>query len=315
MKINTLGRTNYKVSVLGLGCYQLTGEFGVTPEISSSLMDVAMKSEINLFDTAQMYGFGESEEIVGRGIKSNPDKKAIISTKVGYLHDRTVTRARGMEAYTDSTEIKRSIKHSLWLLQRDFIEIVMIHEASAEGWWNFNWETGDSVILSVLEELKKDGIIGAIGIGDWNQSALTKLVNTNRFDAVLSAGGISLLGRPIFDQLIPAAREHGVGIIVGAAFGQNNQLLINTDEAAAEKLSRSDNAQDRIIGEKLLKLYLIAKELNVSMTELAIRYIMAFEDIHSHVPGARTPQHVLENIQAAGKGPLSDLYVKDIMEL
>jgi len=315
MKINILGRTGYKVTALGLGCYQFTGEFGVAPDVSESLMNLAMESEINLFDTAQMYGFGESEEILGRGLLSHPGKKAFVSTKVGYLHDRTITRAKGMAAYTDETEIIRSIKHSLWLLRRDFVEIIMIHEPAAEGWWNFDFETGDSIVLSVLEKLKKEGVIGAIGLGDWNRDVLTKLVNTGRFDVALSAGGISLLGRPVFDQLIPAAKKHNVGIIVGGAFGQNNPLLINTDKSAASNLIESENPDEVLYGKRLMKIYEIAGELNISMTELAIRYIISFDEIHSHIPGARNSQHVISNLNAAQKGPLDENYVKYINQI
>jgi len=78
MKMNVLGRTGYVVSAVGSGCYQFTGEFGVNPDTSREIMDYAMKSEVNFFDTAQMYGFGESEEIVGRGLRAHPSKKAII---------------------------------------------------------------------------------------------------------------------------------------------------------------------------------------------------------------------------------------------
>ena len=124
-----LGRTGYEVTALGLGCFQFTGEYSIDPNTTEELMDYAMKSEINLFDTAQMYGFGESEEITYRGAFKHPEKTCYISDKIGYLHNRTITRAKGYEAYLDPVEIRRAVKHSLWLSRRDHLDIMMIHEA------------------------------------------------------------------------------------------------------------------------------------------------------------------------------------------
>ena len=317
MKMNVLGRTGYEVSAVGLGCYQFTGEFGVNPDVSWEIMDYAMRSEINFIDTAQMYGYGESEEIVGRGLYKYPEKKAIIATKVGYL-DRTVSRQREIEAYTDIVEIKRAIKHSLWLLRRDFVEIFMIHEPDNNWWWNIDYETGDSVVLSVLEELKKEGVIGYIGVGGWNMHINAMLVNTGRIDAVLCAGGINLLAKPIFDELIPVAKKHNAGVITGGSFGQNNPLLINKDkENVRQLLNNCDKSNQTEIKNynKLLALYDLADEINVSMPELAIRYILSFDEIHAHIPGAREVAHLIENLNAANKGVLSEDIMRKINDI
>jgi len=321
MKTNRLGRTGYEVGVLGLGCYQFTGEFGVQPDASRKIMDFAMRSEINFFDTAQMYGYGESEEIVGRGLTDYPAKKAIVSTKIGYLHDRTVARCRGMNAYTDPAEIKRATKHSLWLLRRDFVEILMIHEPAINDWWGFDYDTGDCVALSVLEELKKEGVIGHIGIGCWNTNVLARLVNTGRIDVALSAGGVTLLKKTMFDELVPAAKKHDVGLIVGGCFGQNNPYLLKKDREALNQLlqgpdSPSQPSQDAVVmRRKLLALYDLADELGVSMSELTIRYLLSLPDIHVHIPGAREVSHLAENLAAANKGPFDDDLVEKITEI
>jgi len=318
MKTNVLGRTGYEIGALGLGCYQFTGEFGVTPDKSWEIMDYAMRSEINFIDTAQMYGWGEGEEIVGRGLYAYPSKKTVVSTKVGFLHDRTVSRSRGMAAYTDIVEIKRAIKHSLWLLRRDFVEIFMIHEPEHTDWWGINCDTGDSVILSVLEELKKEGVIGYIGIGGWDMHINAMLVNTGRIDVALCAGGINLLAKPIFDELIPAAKKHNAGVVAGGCFGQNNPFLINKDKEYVRQLSKNcgkSNQGEMAYYQKLLALYDLADELNVSMTELAIGYILSFDDIHVHIPGAREVTHLIENLNAADKGALSEDIVGRINEI
>jgi aryl-alcohol dehydrogenase-like predicted oxidoreductase len=318
MKTNRLGRTGYEVGALGLGCYQFTGEFGVSPDASREIMDFAMRSEINFFDTAQMYGFGESEEIVGRGLLAYPDKKAIVSTKVGYLHDRTVSRTRGMGAYTDVVELKRAVKHSLWLLRREFVEVLMIHEPAANDWWGFDYDTGDCVALSVLEELKAEGVIGSIGLGCWNTRVLARLVSTGRIDVALSAGGVTLLQKPMFDELVPAAKKHDVGLVVGGCFGQNNPHLLHKDRHALESLLQGSAPPSRhavATHRKLLALYDLADELGVSMPELTIRYVMSLPEIHVHIPGAREAAHLATNLAAANKGALDDDIVRRIGDI
>ncbi len=118
LKKRRLGRTNLMVTELGLGGYQFTGEFGVEPEEADKILDLAIESGINIIDTAMMYGFGESEELVGRALERHPDAQIYVSTKVGYI-DRTIARNFGNEGLRNPKVLKRMIKHSMWLLRRD----------------------------------------------------------------------------------------------------------------------------------------------------------------------------------------------------
>ena len=156
-----LGRTGFEVSALGLGCFQFTGEYDIHPDLSEELMDFAMESPINIFDTASMYGFGESEEIVARGAFKHPDKRCYVSTKIGYLHDRTVTRAKGYAAYQDPKEIKRAVKHSLWISRKEQLDMCMIHEPDWDC-WGFDYETGEisSLYLNAGKSLTSFWILG-----------------------------------------------------------------------------------------------------------------------------------------------------------
>ncbi|MDD5018202.1 MAG: aldo/keto reductase [Eubacteriales bacterium] len=309
-----LGRTGFNVTAIGLGCFQCTGEFGISPEQADDLMDYALGTEINFFDTAAMYGFGESEAIIGRALRRHPDKKVYVSTKVGYLHNRGVTQMLGKEVYEMPTEIKRAIKHSLWLLQMDALDSIMIHEADM-SYWGFNYETGDATIMTVLEELKKEGLVKNIGIGSWNYHKDAKLINTGRIDLALVPGGLTLLGRPMFKEIIPAAQKNNTGIVLGGGFGQNNPYLTSINRNGLPELLGSDKPERVAMGKKLEKIYDIAEELNVSMFELAIRYILAFEEVHTHVPGARETMHIKSNLVSAEKGPLDKAYVDAINDI
>lgn len=315
-----LGKTGFSVSALGLGCYQFTSQFGVLPEAANDILDYAIGNGINLFDTAQSYGFGESEELLGRAKVRNAGKQLAISTKLGNLLKTTVeevaktTREMDWDAYLDPAAIKRAVKHSMWLLRVDQLDILMIHEYN---WpmWKINFETGEGPVISILEELKKEGLIANIGLGGWDMHTAAQLVKTGKFDAVLAAGGMNLLEKPIYDELIPACLEQNTGVMLGGGFGQNTPFLIAQDKEFVELLKRNPEEKKQNMVKKLNCIYEIADELEVSMPELAIRYILAHEEIHSHVAGARELAHIKNNMQSAEKGPLPKEYVDKIDQI
>lgn len=312
-----LGRTGFNVSALGLGCYQLTSEFGVLPDIAYAILDYAFQHGIKVYDTAESYGFGESEELVGRACVRNSEYPVAISTKIGNLLHTTVeevaktTREMNWEAYTDPVAIKRAVKHSLWLLQVDHLDMALIHEYN---WpmWEIDYEKGEGPIISILEDLKKEGLVANIGLGGWDMHKAAQLVKTGKIDVVLAAGGMNLLEKPIYKELIPACREQNTGVMLGGGFGQNTPFLVAKDYNFVELLRQQDDEKIQNIVKKLMVIYGIAEELNIPMTELAIRYILAYEDIHSHVAGARELAHIQANIAAANRGPLPAEYVERI---
>lgn len=310
LKERRLGRTGWQVTELGLGCYQYTGEFGVRQEEAERILDLAFASGINFFDTAEMYGFGESEELLGRALARHGRAGVRISNKVGWL-DRTVVRNLGDAAYTDELALMRAIKHSFWLLRVDHIDALMIHEPVDSWQWKLNLRTGDAPVMNVLERLKKEGVIGAIGLGGWNCDGIADLIETGRFDVALIAGGISLLAQPIKARVLPAAKKHDVGIILGGALGQGN--LVAIDRKAAQEMidSPKQHAQPEH-GRKLLAAYDLSEETGIPLVELAMRYVAGIPEIHTHIAGARERAHVEANIASVLKGPLPSEIVAKI---
>lgn len=280
-RMRRLGRTNWNVTELGMGCYQFTGEFGVSQEEATKILDVAFESGINFIDTAAMYGFGESEESVARAVARYGRKGRYLSSKVGWL-DRTVVRNVGNAAYQNEDALMRAIKHSLWILRQDHLDVMMIHEPDW-GQWGLNLRTGDSAITTVLEKLKGQGVIGAIGMGGWNCDVIAALIETGRFDVALIAGGISLLGQPIKNRVLPAAKKHDVGIILGGAMGQGG--LVAKDREAAKDMIDNPRSVDQPARRKLLAIFDLSDKLGLSLPEMAIRYVATFGEIHTHIAG------------------------------
>ena len=305
MIMRTLGRTGLSVSALGLGGFQFTAQFGVSPKEADDIIDYSIAHGINLIDTAQIYGAGEGEAIIGRALERHKNDKPYICAKVGHFEHAGIlafNQEKAIQAYQDPDEIMRTLKHSLWLLREDHFDILMIHEIERE--WKVKFPSGDCVVLEVLEDLKKQGVVKSIGASSWDSVTLSKMIRTGRIDAVLIAGGISLLTRGMFDELVPAAKDNNVGVIVGGILGQNTPGLVVKNRDALVPFKESEDRKLQVLAHKLECLYDLADELDLTMVQLAVRYALSFPDIHSVTMGAREVAHVRDNIRSAEMGPL-----------
>jgi aryl-alcohol dehydrogenase-like predicted oxidoreductase len=310
IKTRRLGRTGHEVSELALGCFMLTGDFGVSRKEANAIFDTAIEAGINYMDTAEMYGYGESEELVGRALQRHAGKPLIVSSKVGWL-DRTIIRYLEKGAYQNENALRRVIEHSLWLLRKEKLEIMMIHEPNSED-WGIDYKTGEAPIMRVLETLKADGVIGAIGVGAWPCACVADMIETGRVDVALVAGGYTIIKQEVRERVIPAAKKHDVGLVMGGTFLQGR--LAENRRAHYEEVVRSGNyswfeTPDMI--RRILAAYDLSEETGISLCELAIRYILADPDIHTIIPGAQTAAQVEDNVRACNAGPLpADVYAR-----
>ncbi len=303
MEKRRLGRTEYQVTSLGLGTYRLTIDFGISQEQSLPLLSRAVTLGVNYIDTAPLYGSGESEELIGRTLKQHPDKSVFISSKVGHL-DRTAVRSFGDDAYRNEDCIRRVIDHSLWLLQKDHLEMVFVHEPEMQI-WGWDEKTLSAPVLRVLEKLKNEKVIGAIGLGSNSVEFPGRLAETGRFDVVEIANGWTLLSQGIQERILPAAQKHDLGIVAGGPF--RNGLLATKQYERIEELKKHAKQRPWVTEKthsRLLCLYHLSDETGLPMHELSLRYILSNSAIHSVIPGAQNAAEVDANYQAALKGPL-----------
>ncbi|HHZ93914.1 TPA: aldo/keto reductase [Candidatus Poribacteria bacterium] len=298
-----LGRTGYQVTCLGLGTYRFTIDFGIPREQSLSLLHRAVTLGINYMDTAPQYGSGESEELIGRVLRQHPGQQVYISSKVGNLGE-TIVRSFGADAYRNEDCIRRVVEHSLWLLQKDHLEMVFVHEPEMEI-WGWDEKTLDAPVLRILEKLRDEEMIGAIGLGSNTVELPGRLAETGRFDVIEIANGYTLLEHRLEERILPAAQKHDLGIVAGGPF--RDGLLATKQYEKVETLRRdakqtgwlTENTLDR-----LYLLYRLSDETSLPMYELSLRYILGNFAIHSVIPGAQKPAEVEANYQAALKGPL-----------
>jgi len=310
-----LGRTNIDVTELGLGCYMFTGDFGVPQAEASAIMDAAFAAGINYADTAQMYGYGEGEELLGRALARCPDRQVHVSTKVGWL-DRGIVKYLGDAAYKDEDALMRTIKHSLWLLRRESIELMIVHEPNLANWWGDGLLTGDAPVLNVLRELKSEGIVGAIGLGSWDCHNTADLIETGIYDVALLAGGYTLVGQEARKRVIPAAKKHDVGVVIGGAFLQGLLATIQRERLTALLATRTfEGRLDEPTINRLLAVYDLCDQTGLAITEMALRYIIADPDISTVIAGAQTVGQLHENVEAVSKGPLSADLLAEIEQI
>jgi aryl-alcohol dehydrogenase-like predicted oxidoreductase len=297
-----LGRTGFQLNPFGLGTYQITGDFDVPRADALALLDHAIRGGVNYMDTAPMYGSGESEELIGRALARHRGQHVFISTKVGYF-GHSVARQKGAAAYQDEDSIRRGVEHSMHLLGRDYIDMVFVHEPEMAE-WGFDYATGEAVVTRTLEALKREGAIGAIGLGSNFYERALDLVKTGRFDVVELAHQYNLVQRAIPRHIIPEAKKHDVGVIVGGPF--RGGLFATADRALLARMKAEGKAFSLMSVDDLAKieaLYDLADEWEITVAELSIRFLLSNPDIHALIPGARNVAELDINL-AAAKGPL-----------
>ena len=268
-----------------------------------ALLSRAITLGINYMDTAPQYGCGESEELIGRILVQHPDKPVFISSKVGHL-DGTIVRSFGNDSYRNEDCIRRVVEHSLWLLQKDHLEMVFIHEPEMPI-WGWDQKTLSAPVLRILEKLKNEKLIGAIGLGSNSVEFPGRLVETGRFDVVEIANGWTLLSRGIEERILPAAEKYDVGIVAGGPF--RDGLLATKQYQRIEQFKQAKKRPQWFTEKtlsQLLGLYRLSDETGLPMHELSLRYILSNAAIHAVIPGAQSPAEVDANYQAALKGPL-----------
>lgn len=305
MEKSTLGRTGYQVTRVALGTYRFTVDFGIAQTQALALLDRAVTLGINYMDTAPAYGSGESEELIGRVLQRHPDKHVYLSTKVGCF-DQTIARSLRDEAYRSEDCIRRVVEHSLWLLQRDHLDMVFIHEPNMEV-WDWDEKTLEAPVLRVLEKLKEEKVIGAIGLGSNSVEFPGRLAETGRFDVVEIANGYTLLTQRIEDRILPAAAAHDIGIVAGGPFRDGMLAAVQHDKVAELKRTAKWGAWVTAQSvERLNRLYRLSEETGIAISELSLRYILSNPAIHTVIPGAQSPAEVDANYQSGIRGPLPD---------
>jgi len=289
MKKIVLGRTGLEVSRLALGGL-FVSRLGAEFEQARAAVRRAIELGVNYVDTAP--GYLDSEEVLGRcleGVKA----PLVLSTKLG-------GRPQPFNPQ-DGDALRQSVAESLRLLKRDRIDILMIHEPDRPGqydWWT-DKERFDGPVMEVLAELKEKGLIRFTGLGGTTAYELAHVIRTGKFDVVLTAFNYSLLWREAEHEILPAATEQGMGIVIGSPLQQGALARRFDDE-----VHRGGRWMSKPRREQYKALYAFLDELGMALPELCLRFVISNPRVHCVLMGPRSREEVEQNVAAVEAGPL-----------
>jgi aryl-alcohol dehydrogenase-like predicted oxidoreductase len=286
-----LGRTELKVSALtigGLYTSSLAGGVNETERIMRRAIDLG----INAIDTAPAYA--DSEATVGQAIRGL-QSPLVVMTKLG-------GRPQPFHPQ-DILGLRASVEESLRLLHREQIDVLLIHEPDRPQqypWWT-SYDPLDGPVLQVIDELKQAGKIRFAGLAGTTVTELTRLVQSDYFDVVLTAFNFSALFREASAELIPAAVARHMGIVAGSTLGQG--FLARRFDAEVQRqpiwLSRARQQQ-------MLAFYALLDQTGMTAVELCLRFALS-NDFVSTVPiGCKNMEQLEASVAAVEKGPLPD---------
>jgi len=295
MEKRRLGRSGLEVSLVGLGCNNFGGriDFEQTRRVVEKAIDVG----INLFDTADVYSRGASEEYLGR-ILGERRKEIVLATKFAKPMDE-IGALRG----TSRRYIYRAVEASLERLGTEWIDLYQIHEADEE--------TPIEETLRALDDLVRQGKIRYIGCSNFKAWKVVEAQLTarhiNAVPFISFQDEYSLIERGIERELIPAARDRGMGLLpyyplasglLTGRYRRNEPLpkdgRITNSKAYTERYLTDENL--RIVEE----LTAFASEAGHSLLELAFSWLATMSPVASVIAGATKTEQVEQNARAVG---------------
>ena len=298
MEYRTLGKTGLKVSAIGVGCWQMGGMVngagwtGTTDAESIATIHRAGDLGVNLLDTAEGYGAGHSEEVLGKALQGRRDQFIIASKVRPITDDPDEKKARD--------RIVTACQGSLQRLQTDHIDVYQLHAVPHEQTM--------PVVMETLAGLKEQGKIRWFGISTNDADAVRKLLALGEISMIQV--GFNLLARSGEDAL-KLAREENLGTLIrvplasgalsGNYFDNNDQL-----DANDRRQDRFGSEKARATFQKLSELRFLTEGGRRTMTQAALRFLLDTPGVTAPIPGAKNRQQLEDNIAAASVPALSE---------
>ena len=288
-----LGRSGLAVSEIGFGAWGIGGNkdgavaYGPTDEAQSlDALSAALDAGITFFDTADLYGFGESERLLGKAFSGCRDR-VVIASKGGMLDPQ------GRQDFTPA-HLTTSLEESLKRLRTDYVDLYQLHGPALD-------QLG--TLTGPMDALRRQGKARAIGISLRAPEDGKRALEMYPFDAVQV--NFNLLDQRAVDSgLMELCRERGAGIIVRTplCFG-----FLTGGYSATQEYDPSDhrsrwNVEQRKVWASAYELFSGIKGRADTPAQFALRFCLSFDAVSSVIPGMLTRAHVEENA-GASKGP------------
>ena len=305
MKLKRLGRTNVLVSEIGFGAWAISGRgYGPTDDKDSiRALHRALDLGVNFIDTADIYGDGHSEELIGRVLKERNDKEAIIATKFGW----DFYRDGGIRSNLKRNYISFALEKSLKRLGREWIDIYQIHNSKPDDIERDN-------VYETLDEFKKQGKIRFYGVSAYYVEDGIEAIKTGKPDTIQII--YNILEQEVEEKLFPLAIKNDIGIIAREPLASGLLTGKYNENSKFPKTDHRHGWSKKFLEEsarKVSRLKFLEKE-GQTLIQAALRFSLSYKAVSVVIPGAKTINQVEENISAA-EAELNPNELKRIREL
>jgi aryl-alcohol dehydrogenase-like predicted oxidoreductase len=298
-----LGRSGVKVSAISLGSW-LTYGGSVAEERARACIHKAYELGINFFDTANVYMRGAAEEIVGRALKGFERDSYFLATKV-YFPMGEGPNDHGLSR----KHITEQCHASLRRLGVDYVDLYQCHR--------YDEDAPLEETLRTLDDLVRQGKVLYVGVSEWTAEQiadalrLSKEMNLDRI--VSNQPRYNMIQRQIEAEVMPLCEREGVGQVVFSPLAQGVLTgKYRPGEAPEQSTRAADPESNRfmqpLMNEQILsavgKLGSVASNTGLSMSQLALAWVLQHKNVSSAIIGASRPEQVEDNAEAAGV-PLS----------
>jgi aryl-alcohol dehydrogenase-like predicted oxidoreductase len=293
MELRPLGTSGLQVSAVALGTWAIGAEnWGrVDDDESVRAIQQALDVGMTFIDTADIYGRGHSEEIVGRAIAGRREE-VILATKVGNRWDETGKR------WTDCSHdyILQAVQASLARLQTDYLDVYLIHKPDPN--------TPIPETMRALEKLYADGVVRAVGVSRYNAEQIAEAQRCIPLHAAQYP--LNMLRRAEITPILPFCRAHEIGMMAYAPLSKGlltGKFTPETTFPADDMRSQSASFQGEAFAARLAAvdaLAPIAARYGVTLAQLAINWNLCQPGVTTALTGAKRPEQVIDNAGGAG---------------
>ncbi|WP_199545971.1 aldo/keto reductase [Streptomyces sp. N35] len=294
-----LASTDVTVSRLSFGAAPIAGLFEPVPDQQAyEAVTAAWDAGIRTFDTAPHYGLGVSERRLGEVLRDKPRPSYTLSTKVGRLLEPydgggddlaaggfavPATHRRVWDFTADG--VRRSIEGSLERLGLDQIDIVYLHDPDDHEEWAFREG------YPALEQLRSEGVVGAIGAGMNQAEMLTRFITDTDTDVVLAAGRYTLLDQIALKALLPEAEARGRSVIAAAVY--NSGILAEPRPGATYNYT---TAPDDLLA-RARRIKELAEQHGTTLRAAALAFPLGHPAVAGVLVGMRSADQVRDTAQ------------------
>ena len=293
METVRLGRTQLQVTPIAYGTWQFGGEWGEVEERSAiESICHARERGINVFDTAQGYGFGTAERLLGRALAGEMDQ-VVIATKGGLRMDGDAVVRDSSPAW-----IRRGVEESLTALGVDHIDLYQVHWPDPR--------TPLAETAAVLWEMVDEGLIDHIGVSNFDAAQMRAFSAERQVEALQSP--YHLFHRDIEGDILSYAAEHDVGVLaygplahglLGGRFDEDTTFPANDWRSGSPDFTGGTFRRNlEVVGE----LRRFAEARDATIGQLAVAWVLAHSAVQVAIVGSRRRAHLEETIGALNIG-------------